>query len=150
MLFTTKSSYGIRALIDLSIVYERKEPISIKNIAKIEGISVVYLEQLFNKMKKAGIVKSARGPKGGYLLAKNPRDFNIYDAVKTLEEGKEALKCGMRRGHRHCKLSDKCASREVWEKLDEKIAETLGEFDFSYLAQRALEKDPQKREKLTE
>ena len=82
MKFTTKSSYGIRALINLALMYDQKKPVPIGRIAKKENISGFYLEQLFNKLKKHGLIRSVRGPRGGYTFSKDPADISVYEAVK--------------------------------------------------------------------
>ena len=147
MKLTTKTSYGIRALIDLAIMYNDKKPIAIKNISSREDISSVYLEQIFNKLKNHGIVKSIRGPKGGYMLARDPEKVSVYDAIEALEGGVSSVGCVSGRRNRKCIRSGKCASKEVWDEVTEQIQKTLGKFSLKYLAKRAVEIDPSNNEK---
>jgi len=84
MKLTTKSRYGTRLLIDLAINGDNK-PIPLNIISSRQNISLKYLEQIILKLKKNGIVKTQRGPFGGYLLAKPPEEISIGDIVRTLE-----------------------------------------------------------------
>ncbi|MDP8299472.1 MAG: Rrf2 family transcriptional regulator [Candidatus Tantalella remota] len=148
MLVTTKASYGVRALINLAIVHARGEHLSIRDIAKEEGISGVYLEQIFNRLKKCGIVQSVRGPKGGYMLAKDPVDISVYDAITSLEGGVAPVGCTSGRHNKTaCKQFGMCASKEVWDEIARKIQETMSGYSLKYLAEKAIKKNPLKLEK---
>lgn len=148
MRLTAKTSYGIRALIDLAIMYDRKQPVSIKNISQEEDISSVYLEQIFNRLKNCGIVKSIRGPKGGYMLASPPAEVNVYDAINALEESVSSVGCRYGKAKKHgCGQAGQCASKEVWDEVTSQIQKTLKGFTLKYLAGRALEINPRKLEK---
>ena len=145
MRLTTKSSYGVRALIDLAVMYDARKPVSIKEISKKEGISIVYLEQIFNALKNEGVIRSVRGPKGGYVLAKDPSKVNVYDAMRILEGGLSSVRCYSKTGKKKtCARMCSCASKEVWEELTRQIEKTLKKFTLKYLAERALEIDPKK------
>jgi Rrf2 family protein len=80
MMISTKGRYGLRAMVDLG-VYSEKEPVSISSIAERQQISDSYLEQLFGKLKKAGLVLSIRGAQGGYQLARKPEEISVGDVV---------------------------------------------------------------------
>lgn len=84
MNFSKRSRYGIRALIDLAQNAEEGS-IQLYEIAERNGISAKYLEQIFAALKKAGIIRSIKGPQGGYLLAKSPRDLTIAEIVLALD-----------------------------------------------------------------
>ena len=81
---SSKGVYAVAAMQRLSII-EEKKPLQIKDIANEQGISQNYLEQILNKLKKAGFVQSIRGSQGGYLLAKSPKDIKIKDIIEALE-----------------------------------------------------------------
>lgn len=136
---TTKSSYGVRGLINLAIEYSKNQPMSIRNISTEENISSIYLEQIFNRLKNCGIVKSVRGPKGGYLLERDPAEISVYDVVIALEGGILSGKCvsGKDEG---CERLDKCASKEVWDEVAKQTEGTLKRFSLKYLAEQALAK----------
>lgn len=84
MKLSTRSTYGMRALVELALA-EGRGPLSAALIAKQQGLSVAYLEQLLHRLKKRGVVTSVRGPKGGYLLAKAPQQIKMGEIVRTLE-----------------------------------------------------------------
>lgn len=84
MRLSTRSTYGMRALVELALAGGRG-PLSAALIAKQQGLSVAYLEQLLHRLKKRGVVMSVRGPKGGYLLAKAPQQITMGEIVRTLE-----------------------------------------------------------------
>ena len=139
--FTTKSSYGIRALIDLAVTYDRKQPVSLKNISGKERISLVFLEQIFNTFKKKGIVKSVRGPKGGYVLARDPSGISVCEVIKALEGDFYSGQCfPKKRGGKACARSKDCASKEIWDELTRQIEKTLKRFSLKYLAERTKER----------
>ena len=88
MKLSTKGRYGLRAAVDLAL-YAKEEPISISNIAAKEGLSESYLEQLFAKLKKAGIVHSVRGTNGGYQLARSASEITVGNVLRALEGRRE-------------------------------------------------------------
>ena len=100
---------------------------SITDIAKEEGLSVPYLEQLLNKLRREGLLESVRGPKGGYVLSKNTEDITVGDIVKTLEGSLYSAQCvAASQGSRNvCKKSSGCVPRLVWVKLAKAIGECL-------------------------
>ena len=140
MKLTTKSSYGVRALIYLAIGYDRGGPISIGRVSREEGISNIYLEQIFNRLKNRGLVKSIRGPRGGYILARDPSKLSVYEVVVALEGSVSPARCISRKGKKTiCARAGKCASKEVWDEMARQIERTLGRFSLKDLADRAGE-----------
>ena len=84
MKLSTRSTYGMRALVELGLARGRG-PLSAAQIARRQGLSVAYLEQLLHRLKKQGMVTSVRGPKGGYLLAREPEQVSVGEIVRTLD-----------------------------------------------------------------
>jgi Rrf2 family protein len=122
---STKSTYGIRAMFELALHYSRK-PISVAYISERENISVPYLEQLLSKLRRKGLVKSVRGPKGGYILAKKPKDITVGDIVRTLDGDITPVHCvSGRQSNNSCKMIDKCVTKAVWKKLKDAIDNLL-------------------------
>ncbi|OIO39270.1 MAG: hypothetical protein AUJ75_01505 [Candidatus Omnitrophica bacterium CG1_02_49_10] len=123
MKLSTKATYGTRAIFDIA-VNSAKGPVSIKDISKRQDISVAYLEQLLNKLKKKGFLKSTRGPKGGYMLAKNPKDIRMGDVVRTLEGSVYPVDCvdGSDSG---CSRVEDCAMRILWKRLADSMKKVL-------------------------
>ncbi len=142
MKLTNKSAYGVRALIDLAVLHNEKYPVSIKWVAKKEGISKIFLEQIFSCLKKKDILKSIRGPKGGYTLTKSPAEISVYEIVKVLEGNITPAKCETTTGEKRvCERAYKCASKGVWDEVEEQIRKTLQRYSLEELAVRAKKID---------
>ena len=108
------------ALADLA-KFDPNEPVSLRDISLRQGISLVYLEQLFLKLKKNKIVNSVRGKKGGYALNKNPSEINISEVLLAVEEKVKTVGC-----EKHSKKgcngkSAKCITHNLWDELEEYI-----------------------------
>ncbi|MDD4956988.1 MAG: Rrf2 family transcriptional regulator [Candidatus Omnitrophica bacterium] len=142
MLLTTRSAYGVRSLVNLALKYEERMPVSIKEICEAEGLSLVYLEQIFNRLKHCGIVKSRRGPRGGYMLVRAPEDISVYEVVVALEGGIFPGKCVTAKGKKAvCVNAGTCPSKEVWDEVARKIKEALEAYSFRDLADKARKID---------
>ena len=114
---STKSTYGIRAMFELALHYGNS-PISVTYISRRENISVSYLEQLLSRLRRKGLVKSVRGPTGGYILAKDPKDITVGDIVRILDGEITPSHCAADKPSRkNCKMIDKCVTKIVWQKL---------------------------------
>ena len=124
MRLSTKGQYGVRAMFDLAS-HSKDGPVPLKTISEREEISINYLEQLFLKLKRAGLVESVRGPGGGYLLKKRPKEIRISDIVKAVEESLTPISCiGSERASK-CRRMESCIPRLLWKKLGERILEFL-------------------------
>ncbi|MCL2566611.1 MAG: Rrf2 family transcriptional regulator [Alphaproteobacteria bacterium] len=114
MKLSTKGRYAVMAMIDIATNLEDKENVSIQAIADRNNISVSYLEQLFIKLKKNNLVSSSKGPRGGYRLARNPRDIFIFDVIQAVDEKIEFLRCKSGTG---CAKKGFCNSHDLWSSL---------------------------------
>lgn len=141
MRLTTRSSYGMRALINMTAAYGTQRPVSLKDISRAEEISCVYLEQIFNRLKKCGVVKSVRGPKGGYMLAKDPAEVSAFEVVTSVEDSYSEGKCLC--GKPECAKSQKCASRQVWDAVARDTRKALERFSLKQLAEISRSLGPQ-------
>ena len=115
MRLTTKSRYGTRLILDLA-VNAKDGPVPLGDVSRRQNISLKYLEQLISKLKKAGLVKSQRGPFGGHMLDKAPDSISVGDIVRTLEESTAITDCA-ERDEKLCGVCNKagdCLSRWVW------------------------------------
>ena len=92
MKLTTKGRYAVMAMADLA-KNKLKEPISLTEISLRQGISIDYLEQLFLKLRKNNLVKSARGPSGGYVLSKPPGEIKLLSIISAVDEKIKTVKC---------------------------------------------------------
>ena len=114
MRLTTKSRYAVSALIELSFL-ESTGPVSLSDIATNQNIELNYLEQLFRKLRIAGIVKSIRGRKGGYIYAKDPENISIKEIMHAVDEVLDATKCN---GTSACHNGKKCSTHDLWNDLN--------------------------------
>ncbi len=120
MKLSTKSRYAVMALADIAR-FENNEPISLRDISIRQGISLVYLEQLFLKLKKNQIVKSIRGKKGGYTLNKTPNDIKISDILFAVEEKVKTIGC-QKHSKKGCNgKSAKCITHNLWDEVETHI-----------------------------
>ena len=125
MKLSTRGRYGLRALIDLAVNSET-ESVSISSIALRQGISEAYLEQLMEKLKKAGLVVSMRGAQGGYKLARPAEQISVGDILRALEGNLDAVQCaGL--SEEGCQGAQLCVSKYVWQRINESIARTVDE-----------------------
>ena len=105
MKLSTRSTYSMRALVELGLTAGRG-PLSAAVIAKQQDLSVAYLEQLLHRLKKQGLVLSVRGPKGGYLLAREPEGITVAEIVRVLEGNGEAPNGHGKDGHLAAPISE--------------------------------------------
>ena len=120
MKLSSKGRYAVMALADLA-KFDPKEPVSLRDISLRQGISLVYLEQLFLKLKKNKIVNSVRGKSGGYTLNKNASEINISEVLSAVEEKIKTVGC-----EKHSKKgcngkSAKCITHNLWDELEDYI-----------------------------
>ena len=120
MKLSTKGRYAVMAMVDLAR-HSNGNPISLAEIAEREEISLSYLEQLFAKLRRGGLVKSVRGPGGGYLLAHDRDDTRIADIILAVDEPLEAVRCkpGEAVGCRGDR--SRCLTHDLWEELGHQI-----------------------------
>jgi Rrf2 family protein len=123
MKITTRGRYAVRAIVCLAY-QSRGNPVSIKEISKKERISQKYLHQLFQKMRNANIVKSIRGPGGGFVLARHPSLISIWEIISSVEQNFSQIGCH-RESKKVCNIIDGCKTQLMWEKLSEKMEDFL-------------------------
>ena len=112
MKLSTRSRYGVRILVDLARHHDQR-PVQISEISKRQDISVKYLEQLIRPLKHADLVTSVRGPKGGHLLAKNPKNITLGQIVRLFEGQSDLVECVS--DPEKCAMSDDCQVRLAWK-----------------------------------
>ncbi|HHV28509.1 RrF2 family transcriptional regulator [Acetivibrio mesophilus] len=134
MKFSTKGRYGLRAMIDLA-VYSNGEYVTLASIAERQGISTNYLEQVFSALRKSGLVKSAKGAQGGYVLSESPSDIKVGRILRVLEgplsvtdEDDENLA-----GNESCIRN--CIRINVWEKMNNSLNELVDSVTLEDLAE---------------
>ncbi len=122
MKLSTRTRYGIRAVLELAENYG-KGPIQLKVIARDQGISVKYLEQLMAALKSKGIVSSVRGSKGGYVLAKSPDQIRLSDCFTCLEGPIVTVECI--ENNNYCLRTSDCIARNVWAEVQKAVMTVL-------------------------
>ncbi|MDA7576352.1 MAG: Rrf2 family transcriptional regulator [SAR86 cluster bacterium] len=137
MNFTTKSRYAVNALADLEYLSNYENPVTLKDIAARQGIDLTYLEQLFRKLRIAGIVKSVRGRNGGYVYASHPKNISIKNIMDAVEENLDATKCA---GTSSCHSGQQCNSHKLWDDLNNVVDEFLSDISITDLVDKP--KDP--------
>ena len=114
MKLSTKGRYGMRAMLDLAL-QSGTEPVLIKDISKRQEVSDLYLQQLFNRLKTAGLVRSTRGPKGGFMLTKPPSQISLADILQAMEGSTAPVECVD--NATFCSRADSCVTRKVWAEI---------------------------------
>ena len=104
-------------MLDLALHYDQGA-VTLAEIAKRQGISLSYLEQLFARLRRNGLVDSVRGPGGGYNLAHDPAKISVADIIVAINENIDARRCG---GKANCHGDERCLTHELWEELSDRI-----------------------------
>jgi len=142
MKISSKIRYGVRLICDIAYNSQEK-PVQVKTVSKRQEISAKYTEQIFQKLKKAEIIKSVRGPFGGYLLAKKPEEITIGDIIKAID-GKdiELVFCsGYPQGSKKsCKRFGKCVVSEVWNGASRTLMDYFNSVTINQICARSKEK----------
>jgi Rrf2 family iron-sulfur cluster assembly transcriptional regulator len=138
MRLSTKSRYGVRALFDIAY-HSVGLPTQIKDISRRQVISPRYLEQIFQKLKKARILGSKRGPNGGYYLLKEPKDVTLGDVVRATEGPFELVFCTSRAPRKKCPRRDECVATEMWLDISQQIERFFDSINIAELCERAKE-----------
>ncbi len=132
MRLTTKGRYAVTAMLDLAL-HDQKGPITLSDISKRQGISLSYLEQLFSRLRKQGLVDSARGPGGGYRLSRDASLIAVADVITAVDETVDATRC---KGKQNCHNSNECLTHELWTDLSNQIHEFLSNISLANLVER--------------
>ncbi|NBC12038.1 MAG: Fe-S cluster assembly transcriptional regulator IscR [Gammaproteobacteria bacterium] len=135
MRLTTKGRYAVTAVLDLAI-NQGQGPIALADIAERQGISLSYLEQLFAKLRKCGVVSSVRGPGGGYHLARDANTIHVAEVITAVDEHLDTTRCG---GAGDCKDGGPCLTHNLWMDLSERIHGYLTNISLQDLVDRRPE-----------
>lgn len=133
MRLTTKGRYAVTAMLDLAL-HAAEGPVCLGDIARRQEISLSYLEQLFARLRRAGLVASVRGPGGGYRLSCPPADIHIARIINAVDEFYEATACEGRGGCRQ--VGEVCITHSLWDDLSQQIHSFLSAVTLAELVDR--------------
>ena len=120
MKLTTKGRYAVMAMADLAL-FQNGTPVSLNDISLRQNISLSYLEQLFAKLKNSKLVRSVRGPSGGYVLEKNPKEIKLSNIIFAVDEKVKTLNC-KKESKKGCNgKNTKCITHNLWDDLEQHI-----------------------------
>lgn len=131
-------------MFELALHYNGR-PMSVSYISQKENISVPYLEQLLGRLRRKGLVKSIRGPKGGYTLAKKPHDITVGDIIRVLDGDITPVHCAANGlFNKNCNMIDRCVTKVVWQRLKDAIDDMLDNVTLKDLCNDARRKGVEK------
>ena len=132
MRLTTKGRYAVTAMLDLAL-NAKEGPVSLSDISERQGISVSYLEQLFSKLRRQRLVRSSRGPGGGYRLNGNASEISVASVIDAVDETVDATRC---RGMGDCQDGETCLTHYLWCDLSDQLHEFLSGISLGNLVER--------------
>lgn len=133
MKISKKSQYGLRAMVYLASLCLKKKPCPLKEVSKVEGIPFDFLEKIFSKLEKAGLIKAKKGVRGGYFLAKKPSEIKIGKIIDALEGKTTLVKCLKY----FCPKEKKCLAKSFWQKLEKSINSALNSITLADLIKKS-------------
>lgn len=123
MKVSTKGRYALRMMLDIAL-QDREHPVALREIAQRQGISVKYLEQIVAALARAGYLKSIRGPQGGYILTREPKDYTVGEILRLTEGSLAPVEC-LETDRNLCPRAEKCATLKLWEELDQAVRQIV-------------------------
>ena len=132
MRLTTKGRYAVTAMLDLAL-NEARGPIRLAAISQRQGISLSYLEQLFAHLRRRDLVRSVRGPGGGYRLKRAVAEISVAEVISAVNEDTDATRCG---GRGDCHEGDICLTHHLWMELSDQIRAFLSQITLADLVAR--------------
>ncbi|MFZ2054391.1 MAG: Rrf2 family transcriptional regulator [Candidatus Aminicenantales bacterium] len=136
MRLSTKGEYASRAMLELSLHYEM-EPLHIRDISKAQDIPRRFLEQILLQLKRAGLLRSRKGPDGGYYLAKPPAEINVAEVIRAMDGPLAPIDCVSVTAYEVCPHERTCSLRGLWKEVRDAVAEILERTTFADLAKKA-------------
>ncbi len=132
MRLSTKGRYSVTAMLDLAI-HDKAGPVTLADISQCQGISLSYLEQIFAKLRKGGLVNGIRGPGGGYRLSRPASEISIGEIIRVVDESLDVTRCG---GTADCDNGKACLTHELWTELSQRLYEFLDGITLSQFVDR--------------
>jgi len=129
-------------MLDLAL-HAEQGPVTLAGISERQGISLSYLEQLFTRLRKQGLVASTRGPGGGYTLSRAAHDIAVADVVTAVDESVDATRCG---GRGDCQGGKRCLTHDLWTELSEQIYGFLSGITLGKLVDQGAEREAARKD----
>ncbi len=130
MKLTTRGRYAVTAILDL-VIHPQAGPTTVAQLSERHGIPAPYLERLTGLMRSKGLLKSVRGAKGGYVLARSPQEITVADIIASVNEGIDTTRC---QGKGNCYKGAMCLTHHLWDELNQEIFHFLQGITLSALA----------------
>ncbi|MFA6728801.1 MAG: Rrf2 family transcriptional regulator [Prevotella sp.] len=122
-LISTKGRYAMRLMLDIAL-YEKNGAINIKDISDRQDISPKYLEAIISNLNHAGLVRSVRGPRGGYILTKRPEEYTVGVIIRAVEGDLSIVPC-VKEGSHYCSRFENCTTVKLWAKIDDALLSVI-------------------------
>ena len=135
MRLSTKGEYASRAMLELSLRYEEK-PLHIRDISKAQDIPQRFLEQILLQLKRAGYLRSRKGPDGGYFLSKPPAEINVAEVIRVMDGPLAPIDCVSVTAHEVCPHEAHCGLKGLWKEVRDAVAEIMEKATFAELAEK--------------
>jgi Rrf2 family cysteine metabolism transcriptional repressor len=140
MRLSTKGEYASRALLEMALRYEKNpRKTRVRDIAQAQDIPERFLEQILLILKRAGYIRSKKGPTGGYYLAMHPSKIRVADVIRTMDGPLAPIDCVSATAHEVCPRESFCGLRWLWKKVRDQVADILENTTFEDLAVRTME-----------
>jgi Rrf2 family protein len=138
MRLSTKSRYGLRALFDMAY-HAGTLPAQIKDISRRQNISPRYLEQIFQDLKRGGLLKSRRGPQGGYFLSRKPHEITVHQVILAAEGEMALVDCvkSGKGGKKTCEFDNGCVTQKIWKEASKRLNDYLSSVTLKDLCEEA-------------
>lgn len=133
MKLSTKGRYAVTAMMDLAI-HEKYGPVTLADISVCQGISLSYLEQIFARLRRDGLISGTRGPRGGYRLARAANEITVADIISAVSERVDTTRC---EGKENCQNGQRCLTHELWSDLSDQIHGFLSGITLAQFAERS-------------
>ncbi len=132
MKLSTKGRYAVTAMLDLAL-HSSTGPVALTEIANAQGLSLSYLEQLFARLRRNGLVEGMRGPGGGYRLARPAAAISVADIITAVDENVDVTRCA---GRENCQDGERCLTHDLWTDLSRQLYEFLDAITLEKLVSR--------------
>ena len=135
MRLSTKGEYASRAMLELSLHYEQK-PLHIRDISRAQDIPQRFLEQILLQLKRAGYLRSRKGPDGGYHLSRPPTEINVAEVIRVMDGPLAPIDCVSVTAHEVCPHEATCGLKSLWKEVRDAVAQITEKATFGELAEK--------------